>query len=302
MKPDWSVLERWRLPELSNPLALPVIQAVLMHAILGFVLLVGFTASQPSIESFKLPPTMQASLIVETRPPAPAPQPEPAPRPQPEPRPQPQPAPQPEPRPQPAPQPEPTPQPAPRPEPTPEPRPAPAPDPRPEPAPAPAPEPRPEPAPAPEPRPEPAPRPAPQPAPVISEDDLFAALDREDESLAQQQAALQQQQARSEQERRVTGTHADRIATQVSEQWSRSPELLVMDLTGRQTVIQISLLPTGELVSAEMISSSGLPSLDQSALRAVQRVRRFDVPNDIDVFNRNFRNFRFVFRPEDLMQ
>ncbi|MCH8533054.1 MAG: TonB C-terminal domain-containing protein [Saccharospirillum sp.] len=292
MKPDWSVLERWRLPELSNPLALPVIQAVLMHAILGFVLLVGFTASQPSIESFKLPPTMQASLIVETRPPAPAPQPEPAPRPQPEPRPQP--APQPEPTPQPAPRPEPTPEP--RPEPAPEPRPAPAPEPRPEPAPAPAPEPTPEPAPRPE------PRPAPQPAPVISEDDLFAALDREDQSLAQQQAALQQQQARSEQERRVTGTHADRIATQVSEQWSRSPELLVMDLTGRQTVIQISLLPTGELVSAEMISSSGLPSLDQSALRAVQRVRRFDVPNDIDVFNRNFRNFRFVFRPEDLMQ
>ncbi|MHA7879177.1 MAG: cell envelope integrity protein TolA [Saccharospirillum sp.] len=290
MKPEWlSRLNRpW--PDFGNALALPIIQAVLLHGVLGFVLLVGFTATQPKIESFQLPPTMQASLVVMEPTPAPEPEPEPAPPPEPEPRPEPEPQPEPEP----APRPEPEPEPVPRPEPVPEPRP--------EPQPEPAPQPRPDPQPEPAPRPEPEPQPRPAPVPQTSIDDLFAALDEEDQSLAEQQAALERQQARENEVQRITGTYAERIAAQVSQRWSRPGELQLMDLTDRQTVIQINLLPTGELVSAEIVSSSGIPALDTSALRAVQRVNRFNVPPDIDVFNQNFRRFRFVFIPEDLMQ
>jgi len=76
-----------------------------------------------------------------------------------------------------------------------------------------------------------------------------------------------------------------------------------MDLQGKATVVRINLLPTGELQGEPVIErSSGIDSLDQSALRALQRVRRFEVPADSQVFNQNFRSFTITFKPEDLMQ
>ncbi|MFG1497136.1 cell envelope integrity protein TolA [Saccharospirillum sp. HFRX-1] len=283
----------WRLNLSRRHLALPAVQAVGLHALLAALFLVGFSVTHPSPDRFELPPTLTANLMMEPQPqpvreqpPAAQPAPEPAPQPKPEPEPRPQPEPQPTP-------------------------PAPKPEPQPEPAPQPAPQPRPEQAKA-QPEPERVPpassNTAPaesQPAPTNSEDlfdDLLAGLDSEDSQLERQQEELAAAQAQRERDAQVTSTYTDRIYQQISRAWSRPMELQIMDLTGRETVVQVSLLPTGELLSAEIVSSSGIAALDQSAIRAVQRVRRYQVPDDINIFNRNFRSFRFRFKPEDLMQ
>ncbi|PTY37117.1 protein TolA [Saccharospirillum sp. MSK14-1] len=285
MKSEWRFSRRH--------LALPAVQAVGLHVLLAALFLVGFSVTHPSPDRFELPPTLTANLMLEPQPqpvreqpPTAQPAPEPAPQPKPEPRPQPQPEPSP---------------PAPKPEPQPEPEPAPQPQPTPEPAPQ-QPKAQPEPEPTP-----PAETAAPQnPAPPVNSEDAFsdllAGLDSEDSQLERQQEELAAAQAQRERDAEVTSTYTDRIYQQITRAWSRPMELQIMDLTGRETVVQVSLLPTGELLSAEIVSSSGIAALDQSAIRAVQRVRRYQVPDDINVFNRNFRTFRFRFKPEDLMQ
>lgn len=276
----------WRLSR--RHLALPAVQAVGLHALLAALFLVGFSVTQPSPDRFELPPTLTANLMMEPQP-QPVREPQPAAQPAPEPRPQPQPEP-------------PRPQPEPAPQPIAEPKPQPAPQPTPQPAPA-QPKAPPEPAPAP-----PSNNTAPaenQPPPVNSEElfnDLLEGLDSEDSQLERRQEELAAAQAQRERDAQVTSTYTDRINQQISRAWSRPMELQIMDLTGRETVVQVSLLPTGELLSADIISSSGIAALDQSAIRAVQRVRRYQVPDDINLFNRNFRTFRFRFKPEDLMQ
>lgn len=277
-------------------LAGPVSSALVLHAVIGFVLLVGFSFTTPTPDSFELPPAMQASLRVEPRQQA-APQPEPEPAPRPEPQPEPEPAP--EPQPEPAPEPEPEPVPEPEPQPKLEPEPAPEPEPQPEPEPAPEPEPQPEPAPKPE------PQPAPQPEPATREDafsNLLAGLDEEDAVIERQQEQAEQRRATEARVASVTDDYKGRIGQQIQRAWSRPMEIRVMDLRDRETVVRINLLPTGEMQGEPVIvSSSGIPSLDQSALRALQRIRRFEVPDDMQAFNQNFRSFTITFKPEDLM-
>lgn len=261
----------WRLSR--RHLALPAVQAVILHGLLGMLFLVGFRLTHPAPDRFELPPTLTANLMMEPQP-RPASEPKPAVS-QPKSEPRPQPVPQPAAKPEPKPSPTPTPKPA---------------------------EPQPKSPPTPSP---PAANKAPSTPSANSEDvfsDLLAGLESEDSQLERQQQELAAAQAQAEQDAQVTSTYTGRIYQQISRAWSRPMELQIMDLTGRETVVQVSLLPTGELLSAEIISSSGIAALDQSAIRAVQRVRRYQVPDDINLFNRNFRSFRFRFKPEDLMQ
>lgn len=62
----------------------------------------------------------------------------------------------------------------------------------------------------------------------------------------------------------------------------------------------IGLVPTGEVVSVEVVASSGNSAFDRSALRAVRDAAPFEVPADPVLFEREFRNLRILFRPEDL--
>ena len=239
----------------------PFASAIGLHAVLGFVLLVGFSVTTPSPDSFVLPPVMQASLRTNPTPKTVASEPRPTPKPAP------------------------TPEPAPTPQPTP------------------APEPAPKPAATPKPEPQPAPAPTSRPAPVTTFDDLLAGLDSEDAAIEQQQEQLEQRREEQVRIGSVTDDYKARIGQQVQRSWSRPMELRIMDLQGKATVVRINLLPTGELQGEPVIErSSGIDSLDQSALRALQRVRRFEVPADSQVFNQNFRSFTITFKPEDLMQ
>ncbi len=78
--------------------------------------------------------------------------------------------------------------------------------------------------------------------------------------------------------------------------WSRPPSAR----NGMQAVLRVYLVPTGEVVNVVVEESSGNDAFDRSALLAVQKAERFQVPPDSRQFERNFREFTVLFRPDDL--
>lgn len=85
----------------------------------------------------------------------------------------------------------------------------------------------------------------------------------------------------------------------VQEHWSRPPSAR----NGMRAVIQIRMLPTGELLDATITQSSGDPAFDRSAENAVYRAAPFSELQDlpINVFNQNFRSLSLIFEPQDLL-
>lgn len=76
-----------------------------------------------------------------------------------------------------------------------------------------------------------------------------------------------------------------------------------MDVSQLVATVQVELLPTGELLKVTLTQSSGNANYDQSVLRAIERVRRFSVPDDAEVFEAGgFRRLNVIFTPEDLMK
>jgi colicin import membrane protein len=84
-----------------------------------------------------------------------------------------------------------------------------------------------------------------------------------------------------------------RIKTQIEGLWRIPPKSERLRIT-----LGIRLLPNGELSSVNIINSSGNDAFDRSAILAVKSVRRFLVPDDNKVFERNFRQFNMSFSPE----
>lgn len=85
----------------------------------------------------------------------------------------------------------------------------------------------------------------------------------------------------------------------VTENWSRPPTAR----NGMRAVLQIRMLPTGELIDARITQSSGDPAFDRSAENAVYRAAPFSelTALPIRVFNQNFRTLSLIFQPEDLL-
>lgn len=109
--------------------------------------------------------------------------------------------------------------------------------------------------------------------------------------------AAQAEAARTEYELVQSATAL--IQKVVQENWSRPPSAR----NGMSVVMQIRMLPTGELVDATITQSSGDPAFDRSAETAVFRAAPFRelVSLPINVFNTNFRTLTLTFRPEDLL-
>ncbi|MFT4886372.1 MAG: colicin import membrane protein [Pseudohongiellaceae bacterium] len=85
----------------------------------------------------------------------------------------------------------------------------------------------------------------------------------------------------------------------VQENWSRPPSAR----NGMRTILQISMLPTGEVIDVTITQSSNDPAFDRAAETAAFRAAPFaelqSLP--IRIFNDNFRSFSLTFQPEDLL-
>ena len=156
------------------------------------------------------------------------------------------------------------------------------------------------------------PEPKPQPEPR---------RDREAEALEDQR----RQQALAEQRRRLAelaeNSFAQALAEEASEiaadqdlsaaqsfrfgiyqrvvaNWSRPPSAR----NGMQARLLVELIPTGAVVGVTVVESSGNSAFDRSAEAAVRKARAFDVPRETDLFERHFRRFSLLFKPEDLLR
>lgn len=133
-------------------------------------------------------------------------------------------------------------------------------------------------------------------------DDFLADLDAEDAKIVDKLAELDAQKVRAQQIGQEIENYTAAITQQISQRWSRPAELRLKDLTGLEAKVSVQLLPTGELASVNLVESSGMPTYDQSVLRAIERVRRFNVPDDPAVFEAGgFRSLIITFIPEDLI-
>ena len=88
------------------------------------------------------------------------------------------------------------------------------------------------------------------------------------------------------------------IYQRVVANWSRPPSAR----NGMQARLLVELIPTGEVVGVTIVESSGSGAFDRSAEAAVRKARTFEVPREADLFERHFRRFSLLFRPEDLLR
>lgn len=179
---------------------------------------------------------------------------------------------------------------------------------------APEPKPAPKPQPEPEAEPEPEPEPEPQPDPEAERQRAEQAARekaREEarqerlEALAQSafQEALQSEaselaEADREAEQAMAQSYRAGIYQAVVANWSRPPSAR----NRMEAKLLVELVPTGDVVGVTVVESSGNAAFDRSAEAAVRKARRFEVPDDPEVFEEYFRRFTLLFRPEDLLR
>jgi|AZIJ01.1.fsa_nt_gi colicin import membrane protein len=118
---------------------------------------------------------------------------------------------------------------------------------------------------------------------------LASALDSEDEFLA------------DEQNEQVSQGYQSYIQQRIIANWNRP----LSARRGMEAILSIQLVPTGQVVGVSVVKSSGNDAFDLSVQQAVKKVGRFEKLQELSrqspvIFEQNFRQFRLVFRPEDL--
>ena len=175
------------------------------------------------------------------------------------------------------------------------------------PKPAPAPKPAP---PSAQPKPQTQPKPTPAPKPQTPKVDREA--ERQQQEAAERQrrlaelaeAAFAQTLAReaadiaADEDAAKAQSYRLGIYEQVVANWSRPPSAR----NGMEALLSVDLIPTGDIVAVTIVESSGSGAFDRSAEAAVRKAGRFDVPKETNLFERHFRRFYLLFRPEDLLR
>ena len=136
------------------------------------------------------------------------------------------------------------------------------------------------------PQPEPEKRRSDQEWAAIGRAELSAALDTED-SITMAVTAEE-----------MSASYAALIRATVENYWSAPPSAR----NGMEALLSIQLVPTGEVVSVSVLRSSGSAAFDRSALNAVEKAASFPELRNLPrrEFERTFRRFQLLFRPETL--
>jgi colicin import membrane protein len=164
------------------------------------------------------------------------------------------------------------------------------------------PEPKPEP-PKPQPKPEPKPKPAevkadPKEAAKRAQVEKQKKLDSLADKSFSDALARETEVLNENKQEQAAQTYAQGIYQLIVTNWSRPPSAR----NGMQTKLMVELVPTGAVVNVTITQSSGNEAFDRSAEQAVRKVGKFDVPKDPDLFEKYFRRFPVLFKPEDLLR
>jgi len=82
----------------------------------------------------------------------------------------------------------------------------------------------------------------------------------------------------------------------VSKNWLSQERYIGKNL---ETKLEIALSSAGDVISVNIIKSSGDPALDLSAKNAILKSSPLPVPNDKEIFE-EFKKYRFTFKPDEL--
>lgn len=127
-----------------------------------------------------------------------------------------------------------------------------------------------------------------------------AEIRRQQQAQAALMAAAQEEEEfeQAESDAEVAESYIAMLKQVIENNWSRP----LSARNGMQAELLIQLVPTGEIVSVNIVQSSGDAAFDRSAENAVKRIGRFDELQGMpgEVFERYFRKLRFRFKPEDL--
>ncbi len=95
-------------------------------------------------------------------------------------------------------------------------------------------------------------------------------------------------------------SYTQAIARRIEQHWSRPSSAR----NGMQALLSIQMVPTGRVVSVAILESSGNAAFDRSAEQAVRQVGEFPEVRDMppEVFERYYRQFNLLFKPQDLRQ
>ena len=118
------------------------------------------------------------------------------------------------------------------------------------------------------------------------QDELNQALEAEEQRLAEQ--------AYEEEAESFIGA----ISRRVEQNWSRPPSAR----NGMSCELLITLVPTGRVITVDVVKSSGNIQFDRSAERAVKKAEQFPEIKQMkpEVFERYYRQLTLVFTPQDL--
>jgi TonB family protein len=141
--------------------------------------------------------------------------------------------------------------------------------------------------------PKPEPKPQPQPAPSSARDALARIASEELSTTTSAQPAAATATASE-----MSASFASLIQQTVVNYWSRPPSAR----NGMEVELAVQLIPTGEVVSVSIVRSSGNSAFDNSAVNAVRKAGAFPELQQLPSgeFEKTFRRFRLLFKPEDL--
>lgn len=122
------------------------------------------------------------------------------------------------------------------------------------------------------------------------EEAMLEAVQAEDKKLNEQEEAR-----REAEEEGVVLERTELIRKRITEVWVYPPNVK----RNQEVTLKISLVPTGQVITVTIIKGSGNAALDRSVEQAVYKASPLPVPDDIVVFEKHFRNFTILFRPEN---
>ncbi len=95
------------------------------------------------------------------------------------------------------------------------------------------------------------------------------------------------------------GKWAGLISSRIEDNWSRPPNAR----KDMKVVLEIELASNGQVLNVTIVEGSGNRAFDLAAESAVRKVERFEEISQMkpEIFNKNFRKFRLLFNPEDLL-
>ena len=120
------------------------------------------------------------------------------------------------------------------------------------------------------------------------------ALEEASAEMARQEAAAKKA-ADIERSKQIAADSQTQIRLKIESVWQYPPAVQ----PDQEVVMKLVLVPTGQVIQAQVVKGSGNAALDRSVEQAIYKASPLPVPQDIRVFEQNFRTFTMKFRPEN---